>query len=215
MSELPPSLKARVLASREATSGTNHGAWERRRWVALVVVVAWISAGVALIRTREDWGQLPGWYQVASLLLASGTGLGLLVLVFWRGRYLTGPPVRVVRVLSVVLPLLTIAWGALGIYPAAAGGWAVEGPKLLHCHAFSMLISLPPLALLFWLRRGLTLAAPGLLGACLGASIAAWSQVVLFVGCSTGSAIHMSLGHAMPSLPLMGIGALVGLRAFR
>lgn len=216
MSELPPALRERVLASRAATPGTSPGTWERRRLGALAVVVAWTIAGIAYWEMREDWKLLPGWYRTASLVLTGGTGTGLLLLGFLRGRYLTGPPVGLVRALSVLFPLMTLAWVVLFAYPTTPpGNWMAEATSSIHCHAIAVLTALPPLGALFWLRRGLTLPAPGLLGACLGASLAAWSQVVLFASCPMGGPIHASLGHVMPSLPLMGIGALVGLRAFR
>jgi hypothetical protein len=73
----------------------------------------------------------------------------------------------------------------------------------------------PMLGALAWLRRGLTQPAPVLTGAVLGATAAGWSHLMIFGHCLIGGGLHAVLGHALPALPIMGLGALVGARLFR
>lgn len=216
MKQPPAALRERVLTTRAATAGAPPGAWERRRVAALVVVAVWTAATTVYLERRGDWAQLPGWYRGASLLLTLGIGAGLLLAGFWRGRYLTGPPVGVTRALAAAGPLAALAWVILVAYPTTPpGDWLSEAASSLHCHAIGVVAALPALGALLWLRRGLVIPAPGLLGACLGASAAAWSHAMLFSVCPVGGSVHASLGHAMPSLPVMLLGALVGSRVFR
>lgn len=216
MSQLPPGLRERVLASRSSTPAAPPGAWGRRRALALAFVALWTTLGIFYWEMRDDWARLPAWYRAASVALIGGTGLGLMLLALSRGRYMVGPGVRGLRAASVALPLLTLAWVAFFAYPTSPpGSLQVELSTALHCHGVALLTAAPALGLLLWLRRGLTQPAPGLLGACLGASTAAWAHVVLFTTCPAGGPVHASFGHALPVLPLMLLGALVGHRAFR
>jgi hypothetical protein len=216
MSQLPPALRDRVLATRATLPSAPSGAWERRQVLALALVLLWTASGVVFLEMRDNWGQLPLWYRLSSLLLTLGIGAGLLFLGFWRGRYMVGPPAWVARLGSVGGPLLALFWVVLVAFPTAPpGDWLSEARGAIHCHVIATVGALPMLGALLWLRRGLTLPAPGLLGACLGASAAAWSHAMMFSVCPTGGAVHASLGHVMPSLPVMLLGALVGLRVFR
>ena len=68
---------------------------------------------------------------------------------------------------------------------------------------------------LLWLRRGTLAAAPALTGACLGAAAATWAHLVLHAHCATAHPLHVLVGHLLPLVPVMLVGALVGRRAFR
>jgi hypothetical protein len=216
MTQLPSALRDRVLATRATLPSAPSGSWERRRALALTLVILWTASGVVFLEVRGDWGQLPLGYRISSLLLILGIGTGLLALCFWRGRYMLGPPAWVARLGSVGGPLLALLWVVLVSFPTSPPrDWLSEAQGAIHCHVIAVLAALPTLAALLWLRRGLTLPAPGLLGACLGAAAAAWAHAMMFSVCPMGGAVHASLGHVMPSLPLMLLGALVGLRGFR
>lgn len=216
MSQLPPGLRDRVLASRAGSPAAPQGSFWRRLAAALVLLISWSAAWLVFLRMRDNWGALPLWYRAASLALTGGTGLLLLLLAFQRGRYMVGPPAGQARLLSISLPLLSLAWVAFLAYPTRPElSFAEELMGSLHCHAISIAVALPLVGGLSWLRRGLVLPAPGLLGACLGASAAAWAHVVLFATCPLGGATHASFGHALPALPVMLLGALIGRRVFR
>jgi hypothetical protein len=55
--------------------------------------------------------------------------------------------------------------------------------------------------------RGLVLSRPGLAGACLGLAAATWAHLLLRVHCPIGGPGHAVLGHLVPTLPLMALGA--------
>ena len=83
------------------------------------------------------------------------------------------------------------------------------------CDAVSIAVALPVLGAFVWLRRGLMSPAPELVGACAGAAAAAWAHVVVHAHCPFASAEHILVGHVLPMLPMMLVGAFAGRRWLR
>ena len=75
------------------------------------------------------------------------------------------------------------------------------------CGLLMLLIALPLLGIALLVLRGLTLSRPGLAGACLGLAAATWAHLLIRVHCPLGGAGHAILGHLLPLLPLMILGA--------
>ena len=92
------------------------------------------------------------------------------------------------------------------------GTSTVTAPNALMLHAWpcgvlTLLIALPLIGIALLVLRGLTLSRPGLAGACLGLAAATWAHLLIRVHCPLGGAGHAILGHLLPLLPLMILGA--------
>ena len=208
MSQLSPELRARLLRS-VAAAPSRAVPWARRAVLASVVCAGWVVLGVALPGPHGEGPRLAPWYVATSLLLVGGSGAALLALSLSRGRYMVGPSVERMRLLA-ALPLASLVW-ILATAPAVGA----ESQPAWRCHSHGLLLGLPLLALLVALRRGLPAPASALLGACLGACTGAWVHVILFAICADGSASHGAIGHVLPALPLMLVGAAAGHRWLR
>lgn len=213
MTQLPPGLRDRVLASRKAEPAPR-GSWPRRLGLWALFSAGWCGVGLWSTGLRGDWSSLPGWYRLASLLALGGSAGALSVLGMMRGRSMLGASVAEQRAALVALPLFLLGWVVLvGSLPpsGADGSWA----NMPWCHVFSLVGAAPLLGLLVWFKRGLTVPTPALTGATLGAAAAAWAHVVVFSHCPFNDSLHTSLGHAAPMIPMMLAGALAGYRFFR
>jgi hypothetical protein len=83
------------------------------------------------------------------------------------------------------------------------------------CGVITLLLSTPVLGALFWLRRGMIASAPALTGACLGAAAATWAHLIQHAHCPVAHPLHVLTGHALPIVPVMIVGALIGRKVFR
>jgi hypothetical protein len=99
---------------------------------------------------------------------------------------------------------------AAGEDAALAEVYDLGAPEVLHawpCGLLTLLIALPLIGIALLVLRGLTLSRPGLVGACLGLAAATWAHLLIRVHCPLGGAGHAILGHLLPLLPLMILGA--------
>ena len=193
---------ARRPASRPRT-------WFRRVCLACFGGTAWLVAMLSILGIRPDWRDLPAPAVAATIagllaaaLLASASGLA-------RGRSMVG---------NTTESLSLAAWGApplllllvVMIDPRGTSTAAAPDTLLLHawpCGLLTLLIALPLLGIALVVLRGLTLSRPGLAGACLGLAAATWAHLLMRVHCPLGGAGHAILGHLLPLLPLMVLGA--------
>ena len=76
------------------------------------------------------------------------------------------------------------------------------------CDLLTLGVALPLIGIGLWMTRGLTPGRPGLAGACLGLAAATWAHLLIRIHCPVGGGGHAVLGHVLPALPLMALGAL-------
>ena len=216
---LPPRLRARVLASAAKEHAAPPGAWSRRVVGVVAVGAVWLGVAYAMTGRRGDWDDLSPAYALGTVLALIAAALVLTTVGLSRGRAMLGPPVGVQLGLAVGLPFALAVWSFLvpsaapTSVPCSSTGEALRLART--CDLLSLALATPMLGALLFLRRGTQAAAPTLTGACLGAAAATWAHLVLHAHCPTAQPVHVLVGHALPLLPVMLAGALVGRRAFR
>lgn len=208
----PAALKARLLAATARVPATSPGTWGRRLAAGVGAGVLWLGAMLVLKGVRHDWSELPVGSLaltlgglVAAAALATGVALrrgramvgaggGLLSVAIW------GLPVALAVLVSAVDPCGPSTWDAAAPQAGVAGSAA-------GCCEMTVVVGLPLVGLGVMLLRGLTLARPAIVGACLGLAAATWAHVVVRVHCPRGGAGHALVGHLLPALPLMLLAA--------
>jgi len=209
--ERPPSdLRARVLAAASRAPSTRPGTWSRRVLGVGAFALVWTMAAVALVRGRSDWGELPASsvaLTFAVLLAVAGVALGA---GLTRGRAMAGPPLeRLAIVVAVGLTALLAL--VLAVDPGGPSTKQLSGAALwwhsVPCAALETGVGLPLVAAVLVPFAGLSLARPGLTGACVGLAAATLAHAVVRFHCGLGGSDHALLGHLLPGVPLMLHGA--------
>lgn len=205
-----PDLRARLLAAARQTPASRPGAWRRRLTGVGLFALCWTLLAAFVMRLRPDWGELP-----AGALAQTLTGLGAVVALaagagLARGKTMTGAGVeKLVAAVAVgvtVLLVLVMAVDPSGPSTKLFTG-AAMARHLLPCDLLVVGLGLPLLGAGLLPLAGLTLSRPGLTGSCLGLAAATVSHLVVRCHCSVGGAGHAFLGHLLPALPLMLVGA--------
>ena len=199
----------RFLQAAARQNATRPHAWLLRVLLAGLGAVAWLLAMLAVLGIRPDWHELPlpaATLTIASLLaaalLASTTGLA-------RGRTMVGATTGSLSVAAWGIPLLLLLLVAM-VDPRGASTVAAPDAHMFHagpCGLLVLLIALPLMGIGRLVLRGLVLSRPGLAGACLGLAAATWAHLLIRVHCPLAGAGHAILGHLLPLLPLMVLGA--------
>ncbi|HYQ46348.1 MAG TPA: NrsF family protein [Polyangiaceae bacterium] len=171
--------------------------------VPLLVFVA--SGGVRV-------GPRPERLLVATALGSAILAIGVAIVGIGRGRSMLGRPRALLLAQVLLTPVLLFGWRALlsARYPKMTLEWA-ERPGL-RCFTLSILLACVPLLGLLWLRRGSDPVHPSLTGAALGAAAGAGAWVLVDLWCPVSYIPHLLLGHVLPLLVLIALGALVGSR---
>jgi hypothetical protein len=194
-------------AARQTT--TRPHAWFLRILLAGVGTMAWLLAMLSVLGIRPDWRELPvpavtltivGL--LAAALLASQIGLA-------RGRTMVGATTGSLSVSAWGIPLLLLLLVAI-VDPRGPSTVVAPDAHLMHagpCGLLVLLIALPLLGIGHFVLRGLVLSRPGLAGACLGLAAATWAHFLIRVHCPLAGAGHAILGHLLPLVPLMVLGA--------
>ncbi|HEX2658739.1 MAG TPA: NrsF family protein [Polyangia bacterium] len=207
-----PELRGRFLAAAARTPASRPFAWRRRLIGAVVAALVLAAGAAALMRARADWDQLP-----AGPLVATFGGLLAVVVAaatssLSRGRSMVGAGTE--RLLAVsglgvaVLLVLVLAVDPCGPSTHVFSG-AELGLRALRCDLIVVTLGLVLLGLGALPLRGMTLGRPGLTGACLGLAAATLAHAVVRFHCGIGGPGHALLGHLLPALPLMAVGAWI------
>ena len=183
--------------------------WLRRICLAAFGTMAWLATMLAWLGIRRDWHDLPAPALAATILgllaaalLASAIGLA-------RGRSMVGTATEGLSLAAWGAPLLLLL---LLVVVDPHGPSTPVAPDALMRHAWpcgllTLLIALPLMGIALLVLRGLTLSRPGLAGACLGLAAATWAHLLIRVHCPLGGPEHAIVGHLLPLLPLMLLGA--------
>jgi hypothetical protein len=207
-----PSAAAR---DRFLQAAASQPAFPPRTWIRRLVrggvgALAWLVSMVSVLGIRPDWHDLPALSLATTVvgLLAAALISSLLALA--RGRSMVGTATELLSVAAWGTPLLLFLLVA-GMDPHGPSTLVpAPGIQLLRawpCAALVTLVALPLVGIGLYVLRGLFLSRPGLVGACLGLAAATWGHLLLRVHCPIGGAGHGILGHLLPLLPLMALGA--------
>jgi hypothetical protein len=209
---LPSDLKAKVLASVQATPAPPRPPWWKVAfWIVPMSAAIMFSLFTAVGGMQHGEGR-PTWMLV-------GTFIGWLtvaVLATWgafgRGRSAVGRARTVLGVIALATPAVlfasTLVWNA--IYPEAAGWW--EGRLGLKCLGLSLAMAVWPLVGMMLVRRASNPVHPGITGAALGAASGAWAGVVVDLWCPVSHPAHIAIGHILPIVILALAGLVIGRR---
>ena len=149
------------------------------------------------------------------LVLETALGSAMLAALFatvgvGRGRSMLGRPRSWLLTQVLLTPVCLFGWRVLvsACYPQMMVEW-VDRPGV-RCFALSVLLACAPLFGLLWLRRGSDPLHPRLTAAAVGAAAGAGTWVLVDLWCPVGYVPHLLLGHVLPLLLLIVLGALVG-----
>jgi hypothetical protein len=202
-------IRDRFLRAAASQTASRPRTWFRRVLLGCLGATAWLVTLLSILGLRPDWQDLPAPALTATLagllaaaLLASAMGLA-------RGRAMVGTTTESLSLTAWGAPLLLLL---LVVMVDPRGTPTAMAPDALLRHAWpcgllTLLVALPLLGIALLVLRGLTLSRPGLAGACLGLGAATWAHLIIRVHCPLGGTGHAILGHLLPLLPLMIVGA--------
>ncbi len=200
-----------AAASREVA--TPPDTWRRRLVIYGVLAAAWMIGVTALLGARADWSQLPRELVIPTLGGLLGSAMLASVGGASRGHIMVGASSEVLFSLLASIPvLLLVVITMFDLQGPETPLFADPGATFasaVRCDLLVIVVGLPLLGLGWALLRGLTLARPALSGACIGLGAATWAHAILRVHCPMGGVSHAIVGHLLPAIPLMAIGAWV------
>lgn len=202
----PSELRARVLAAARGELPPTREQSQRRERL-------WLSLGVAPTLALFFVFGGPRLAPRPLELVSSTTLSGLLVtavaaaLAIARGRSNVGRPRWLLLLVVLLTPpaLFALKLGTSAEFEDMVRRWP-ERPGF-RCLALSLVSALAPLACFFAARRGTVLEDAALRGAAAGAAIGAAAWVLVDLNCPVAYAPHLLLGHVLPLLVTMAVGA--------
>lgn len=212
MSERPSAdLRARLLAAAALTPATRPRTWARRALLSGLGTLAWWLAVMFALGLRFDWQELPTVALAETIFTLLAVGLLAIAAGLKRGRAMVGATseslVLATWGLPTILLFLVVAVDPRGPATLSFSGWPATVWHARVCDLFTFAIALPLLGMGLLVPRGLTLSRPGWTGACLGLAAATWAHLLMRMHCPVGGIGHALVGHLLPALPLMGLGA--------
>jgi hypothetical protein len=208
--ERPPSdLRARVLAAANRTPATRPGTWTRRVAGAGAFALLWMMTAAALLRVRSDWSELPSGPVALTFAVLLGVAGAAAAGGLTRGRAMAGAALeRLAVVVAVGLAALLVL--VLTVDPEGASTRQLGGADLwwhsAPCAALETGVGLPLVMAALVPFAGLSLARPGLTGACVGLAAATLAHGIVRLHCGLGGPDHALIGHLLPGVPLMLLG---------
>lgn len=215
MNQPPADLRARLEAAIAKQPSPTRASYTSRRAIAVVVAAALSLGLVALTGGVQHgartplllWGVVAGWALVVAV--AGAVALGR--------RSMIGPPTAVLLGVAAALAPALLGWFVL-VHEVIAPP-ALPEPRLpfaahVGCLVMTVVLSIGPVAALAFLRRGSDATHPRATGAVLGGLAGGIGSVLIDVHCPVGELGHVVLGHIVPVVVLLGVGALVGRRVF-
>jgi len=211
-----PSSEARdrflQAAARQAPA--RPGAWARRVWLAGLATLAWLVTITAVLGIRPDLVDLPVPAMVTTMVGLIVAAMTASVFGLARGRSMAGNTTEKLSATAVAIPvalfLLVIAIDPRGASTLATS--AKSGAYLWHgwsCDLLVVLVALPLVGIGLIVPRGLIVSRPALAGACVGLAAATWAHLLIRIHCPIGGTGHAVVGHLLPLLPLMALGAWI------
>ncbi|EYF01198.1 NrsF family protein [Chondromyces apiculatus] len=178
---------------------------QRRRLLAFagILSVGWIAGVVAWSGLRSDIGTP---VTAASLVMLVVLAVVAAAWLMRPGRYGLPPGLRVVQALTLGLPA---GFAALALLDAQPGG-AVPLGATRACMLLGSFMALVPFSLAVLLLRRSLLTAPSWRGAAVGALSALLGAIGIHACCGCNALDHVLLGHGLPILGGLSLGAAAG-----
>ena len=197
-------LKARILAAAAATPSTTRKQGKRIAALGVVLAIGFALTLFQLVGGIEHSRDRPLGLTVR---LADGWGLFSAVLtwlVVGRGGSTLARSPPVLLAATTGSPIALYAW--MRHFP----DWGASSDNEVVCLLLTFAFAAAPLAAFMLLRKGLEPSHPTLLGAAAGAMSGAWAAVLVFLWCPQTDALHALVGHVLPNILLIALGAKIG-----
>lgn len=206
-------VRARLMAAASREAATPPDTWRRRLVIHGVLAAAWMIGVTSVLGARADWSQLPRDLVIPTLVGLLGSAMLASVGGASRGRIMVGASSEVLFGLLASIPvLLLVVVTMFDLQGPETPLFADPGATFagaVKCDLLIIGVGFPLLGLGWALLRGLILARPALSGACIGLGAATWAHAILRVHCPMGGPSHAIIGHLLPAIPLMALGAWV------
>jgi hypothetical protein len=202
----PPALNGEAL-QRSAT--------RNRRVAALMLSVSWLAAHLTVYGLRADLASLPPLYIAVEIALPFALAAASLAVALGVGRLGLGLSIAALSALAILGPLsfwLMAAGAPLPRVPEAnSDSWLGAFVCMDITLAWA---GVPILCAALSLRRAFPVAA-GFRSALVGAACGLFAGAVMNLHCANVDRFHMLLGHAVPVLVAVLVGAFVLRRTAR
>jgi len=205
--QLPSDLKARILKqAQERPAPTRRTEMVRAALlvagsIALAIGIFYLRGGVRV--TGRPTSLILGTSLGTAAIAAIGTWFAL-----GRRRSMLGRSSLGLLVMAAVTPLALLFWKVVwsAQYPAGLDPW--PGRIGFRCLTLSMLMGVPPLLALLFVRRRTDPTHPHLAGLSAGASVGLCVSLFVDMWCPVAYIPHFFLGHPLPIalLALAGFG---------
>jgi hypothetical protein len=209
--------------------------WTATVAIAAIAMVAAYAAELGLVALRKGGGLAPaagavtsglerllglgavtaGRPAVAGVPIVFGTILLAAVatwLVLPSRRSMLSPPRGRLLAIALGLPVLVgvwhLVWGFTYVDPYVA---RVSWP----CITLTLATAPWPFLAVYRASRRLDPRHPAITGAALGSAAGAWGAVMAAIWCPLSLGPHVLVGHVLPLVFSVGLGAMVGYRMFR
>lgn len=198
MTELPPSLRDRILAQAKSEPVETRPKHVARSYGVVALGIA-LSLGMFFSMGGISVGDRSPKYLAA--VFASGA---VLLAVFGelalRRPSAAAPPTSRFVVSALGFPLgWAVATSAL-LFVWPLGGGEGHGPRHdAMCAALSVAMGIGPLVALVLVRRGTVFVASRWVGAALGAASLTWGSLLITLHCPCAEPMHLCLGHIVPA----------------
>jgi hypothetical protein len=206
---LPGDLKARIMKQAEERPAPTRGAEALR---AVLLIAGSIAVAFAIFFVRGGV-RLTG----RPMSLIVGTSLGTAVIAAvgaWialgRGRSMIGRSSVALLVMAVITPLALLFWKIVwsAQFPAGLDPW--PGRIGFRCLNLGLLMGVPPLFALLFVRRRTDPTHPQLAGLSAGASVGLCVALFVDMWCPVAYLPHFLIGHILPIALLALAGLSIG-----
>jgi hypothetical protein len=204
-------MKQRVLdaAKQEASpTRTEH----RAKAIRSLVVATAVALFILFVTGGPELGHRPGILLASTALILAGLAIAITLLALRGfGKSMTGAPTDILigaaifsaPVLWLVELGARLIWVPTVVRPASLVSTSI-------CHACTLAMAAAPLYAMIRLRRHSDFVHPRAMGAALGAAAGAWGAVLIDLHCASNNMLHIAVGHILPTVVLVVIGAFFG-----
>jgi hypothetical protein len=205
-------IRARIAETQAPTTRTN-----KRVFAAVVAVVA-LTALVTSGASELVYGRLAAGLVVApaeelrlvwtSTLLSVLTA-GATLAALWRGPRGFGAGATTLALTALIVAAVYSALTLLRplhLSDAPAANLTIS-PWGARCALIASIVGVGVMACFAAALRRAAPVATGLRGAAIGVAAGMWASVAVFVFCPSGDSRHLLVGHVLPFLALLGLGA--------
>ncbi len=214
MSELPPSLRERVMQAAATRPAPTRQTTDRRRILSFCAAIVAVGIfafmnGVPYISARRPVSHLVVGVIAFALIAISSAVFTFRPIPSALGRR---PAVR--RKLAVAVPIALVLASLVANFSAlvtfrwpSTNIWAH-----IPCAIATMILGGIGLALLVRMERGVETIAPRAKGASLGAVVGAWTALLMAIECPYPDPFHVIITHIVPVALLVVVGMEFGSR---